>query len=75
MKKDDEDAKKKAEEDKAKVDQKRQDDLLGLDTQLQFENLSFERRKELIDEKERVLLSDKELTENQRTSISLGGWS
>ena len=68
-KKDDEDAKKKAEEDKAKVDQKRQDDLLGLDTQLQFENLSFERRKELIDEKERVLLSDKDLTENQRTAI------
>ena len=68
-KKDDEDAKKKAEEDKAKVDQKRQDDLLGLDTQLQFENLSFERRKALIDEKERVLLSDKDLTENQRTAI------
>ena len=68
-KKDDEDAKKKAEEDKAKVDKKREDDILGLDTQLQFENLSFERRKELIDEKERVLLSDKELTENQRTAI------
>ena len=68
-KKDDEDAKKKAEEDKAKVDKKREDDILGLDTQLQFENLSFQRRKELIDEKERVLLSDKELTENQRTAI------
>ena len=68
-KKDDEDAKKAAEEEKAKVDKKRQDDLLGLDTQLQFDNLSFQQRKELIDEKERVLLSDKELTENQRTSI------
>ena len=68
-KKDDEDAIKAAEKDKEKIDKKRQDDLLGLDTQLQFDNLSFEQRKALIDEKERVLLSDKELTENQRTSI------
>jgi len=69
-KKTEEDNKKKEEEDKAKVDKKRQDDLLGLDTQLQFDNLSFEQRKTLIDEKERVLLSDKELTENQRTAIA-----
>jgi DNA repair exonuclease SbcCD ATPase subunit len=68
-KKDDEDAIKAAEKDKEKIDKKRQDDLLGLDTQLQFDNLSFQQRKALIDEKERVLLSDKELTENQRTSI------
>ena len=62
---------KKAEEDaKAAVDKKREDDLLGLDTQLEFDFLSFEQRKALIDEKERVLLSDKELTENQRTLIS-----
>jgi len=69
-KKKEEDDKKAAEEEKAKVDKKRQDDLLGLDTQLQFDNLSFEQRKTLIDEKERVLLSDKELTENQRTAIA-----
>jgi hypothetical protein len=68
-KKKQEEDKKAAEEEKAKVDKKRQDDLLGLDTQLQFENLSFQQRKALIDEKERVLLSDKELTENQRTAI------
>jgi hypothetical protein len=62
---------KKAEEDaKAAVDKKREDDLLGLDTQLEFDFLSFEQRKALIDEKERVLLTDKELTENQRTAIS-----
>ena len=69
-KKKEEDDKKAAEEEKAKVDKKRQDDILGLDTQLQFDNLSFEQRKTLIDEKERVLLSDKELTENQRTAIA-----
>jgi len=69
-KKADEDAKKKEEEAKAAADKKRQDDLLGLDTQLEFDFLSFEQRKALIDEKERVLLTDKELTENQRTAIS-----
>lgn len=69
-KKDDEDAKKKAEEDKAKVDKKREDDLLGLDTQLEFDAMTYDQRKTLIDEKERVLLSDKDLTENQRTAIS-----
>ena len=69
-KKKDEDAKKKEEEDKASADKKREDDLLGLDTQLEFDFLTFEQRKALIDEKERVLLTDKELTENQRTAIS-----
>ncbi len=68
-KKKEEDDKKAAEEEKAKIVKKREDDILNLDTQLQFENLSFEQRKALIDEKERVLLSDKDLTENQRTAI------
>ena len=69
-KKDDEDAKKKEEEDKAKVDKTREDDLLGLQTQLEFDFLSAQQRKDLISQQEAVLLSDKELTENQRTAIS-----
>ena len=69
-KKKEEEDKKKVEEDKAAADKKREDDLLGLDTQLEFDFLTFEQRKALIDEKERVLLTDKELTENQRTAIS-----
>ena len=62
--------KKKEEEDKAKVDKTREDDLLGLQTQLEFDFLSAQQRKDLISQQEAVLLSDKELTENQRTAIS-----
>lgn len=68
-KKKDEDAKKKEEEDKANLDKKREDDLLGLQTQLEFDFLSAQQRKDLISQQEAVLLSDKELTENQRTAI------
>lgn len=58
-----------AEKEKERVAKKREDDLLGLDNQLQFESLSYDQRRALIDEKEKVLLADKDLTENQRTSI------
>lgn len=68
-KKDEEDAKKKLEEDKAKEDAKREDNLLALETQLEFDFLSFEQRKNLISQKEAELLTNKELTENQRTAI------
>jgi hypothetical protein len=68
-KKKEEDDNKEAEKEKEKIDKKREDDLLGVDSQLEFDALTFEKRKALIDEKERILLSDKDLTENQRTAI------
>ena len=68
-KKKEEDDKKKAEEDKAKVDKKREDDLLGLQTELEFSTLSAQQRKDLISQQEAVLLTNAELTENQKTQI------
>lgn len=68
-KKEEEDAKTAADKERERIEKKREDDLLGLETQLQFDALTFEQRKALIDEKEAVLLSDKTLTENQRTAI------
>jgi hypothetical protein len=68
-KKKEEDDKKAAEDAKAKEDAKREDNLLGLETQLEFDFLSFEQRKNLISEKEAELLTNKDLTENQRTAI------
>ena len=68
-KKKEEDDKKKAEEDKAKVDKKREDDFLGLQTELEFSTLSAQQRKDLISQQEAVLLTNAELTENQKTQI------
>jgi hypothetical protein len=68
-KKKEEDDKKAAEDAKAKVDKKREDDLLGLQTELEFSAQSAQQRKDLISQQEAVLLSNKELTENQRTAI------
>jgi myosin heavy subunit len=68
-KKKEEDDKKKVEEDKAKVDKKREDDLLGLQTELEFSTLSAQQRKDLISQQEAVLLTNAELTENQKTAI------
>jgi hypothetical protein len=68
-KKKEEDDKKAAEEAKAKVDKKREDDLLGLQTELEFSALSAQQRKDLISQQEAVLLSNQELTENQKTTI------
>jgi hypothetical protein len=68
--------KKKAEDDKAEAekvkaaeDKKREDNILGLETQLEFDNLTYTQRKDLISQKEAELLTNKELTENQRTAI------
>ena len=61
---------KKAEDDKkAKIEKDREDDLLGLQNQLDFENNTFQQKKDLITAQEQVLLSNQELTENQRTQI------
>lgn len=75
-KKKEEAAKEKAEKDKEalekekeKVDKKREDDILGVDTQLEFDAMSYDKRKQLINEKEALLLSDTTLTENQKTAI------
>ena len=69
--------KKKDEEDKVAAEKlveaenkKREDNILGLETQLEFDFLSFQQRKDLISQKEAELLTDKQLTENQRTLIS-----
>lgn len=69
-KKKEEDDKKAAEEIKAAEDKKREDNLLGLETQLEFDFLTFQQRKDLISQKEAELLTDKTLTENQRTAIA-----
>lgn len=62
--------KKAAEEAKEKVNKKREDDLLGVDAQLEFDALTYDQRRALINEKEQILLSEKDLTENQRTAIA-----
>jgi myosin heavy subunit len=79
LKKKEEAAKEKAEKDKEaadkekeKVDKKREDDLLGVDTQLEFDAMTFDQRRALINEKEQILLSEKDLTENQKTAIAKG---
>lgn len=62
---------KKVEDDKkAKVEKDREDDLLGLQNKLDFENNTYQQKKDLITAQEQVLLSNQELTENQRTQIS-----
>ena len=83
---DDEELKKKEEADKAKaekdkeaadkekerVNKKREDELLGVDTQLEFDAMTYDQRRALINEKEQILLSEKDLTENQKTAIAKG---
>jgi len=73
-KKKEKEEKDKADADKAKekVNKKREDDLLGVDTQLEFEAMTYDQRRALINEKEQILLSEKDLTENQKTAIAKG---
>ena len=71
-KKKEDDDNKAAEKEKEKVDKKREDDLLGVDTQLEFEAMTYDQRRALINEKEQILLSEKDLTENQKTAIAKG---
>ena len=70
-KKKEEEEKKKEEDDKAK--EKRQKDLedrvLGIETELEFDAQTFDRKRELVSEKENELLQQEGLTENQRTAI------
>lgn len=54
---------------KEKADKEREDKLLGVETELEFDAQTFDQKRALIDEKEKVLLSDASLTENQRTAI------
>jgi hypothetical protein len=69
-KKKEEDDKKAAEDIKTAEDKTREDNLLGLEAQLEFDFLTFQQRKDLISQKEAELLTDKTLTENQRTAIA-----
>jgi hypothetical protein len=71
-KKKEDDDNKAAEKEKEKVDKKREDDLLGVDTQLEFDAMTYDQRRALINEKEQILLSEKDLTENQKTAIAKG---
>jgi len=59
-----------AEKEKEKINKKREDDLLGVDAQLEFDALTYDQRRALINEKEQILLSEKDLTENQKTAIA-----
>lgn len=59
-----------AEKEKEKIDKKREDDLLGVDAQLEFDAMTYDQRRALINEKEQILLSEKDLTENQKTAIA-----
>lgn len=62
-------AQKAKDEARTAFEKEQADKLLGLETSLQFDALSFDERKKLIDEKERIILSDATLTENQRTAV------
>jgi len=69
--------KKKAEDDKkreedAKVARQKEleDRVLGLDVELEFDAFTFDRKRELISQKEAELLQQEGLTQNQRTLIS-----
>ena len=59
-----------ATKDKEAIDKKRADDILGIENKLADEALSFEAQKELIKQREQVLLSDATLTANQRIAIT-----
>lgn len=59
-----------AQQDRAAVRMQEVDDtLLGIDNELNNITTSFDRRRQLIAEKEALLLADTSLTENQRTAI------
>ena len=70
-KKKEEEAKAKEAADKARegFEKEQADKLLRVETSLELDALTFDQRKALIDEKEKILLSDNQLTENQRTAI------
>lgn len=63
--------KKKEADDKAKEDRQNalEDRILGVETELQFDAQTFDRKRELITQKEGELLQQEGLTENQRVAI------
>jgi hypothetical protein len=65
-----EDAKKKVEDDKIAKQKSLEDRVLGIDTELQFDAQTFDRKRELVSQKESELLQQEGLTQNQRTLIS-----
>ena len=65
-----EDAKKKVEDDKIAKQKALEDRVLGVDTELQFDAQTFDRKRELVTQKETELLQQEGLTQNQRTLIS-----
>lgn len=65
-----EDAKKKVEDDKIAKQKSLEDRVLGVDTELQFDAQTFDRKRELVTQKEQELLQQEGLTQNQRTLIT-----
>ena len=65
-----EDAKKKVEDDKIAKQKALEDRVLGVDTELQFDAQTFDRKRELVTQKEAELLQQEGLTQNQRTLIT-----
>ena len=63
--------KQKEKDDKAKEDRQKalEDRVLGIETELEFDAQTFDRKRELITQKEGELLQQEGLTENQRTAI------
>jgi hypothetical protein len=70
-KKKEQDAKDKeaADKEKERITKDREDKLLGVETELQFDAQTFDQKRALVTEKEQILLTDATLTENQRTAI------
>lgn len=59
-----------AEESRKQIRLEQADDrMLGIETELQDVSTSYDRKRQLVNEKEALLLSDTTLTENQRTAI------
>jgi hypothetical protein len=76
-KKVEEDNKKKAEDEKKRIEDEKvnkqkalEDRVLGVDTELQFDAQTFDRKRELVTQKESELLQQEGLTQNQRTLIT-----
>ena len=65
-----EDEKKKEEEAKQNRQKALEDRVLGVDTELQFDAQTFDRKRELVSQKEAELLQQEGLTQNQRTLIT-----
>jgi hypothetical protein len=65
-----EDEKKRIEDEKVNKQKALEDRVLGVDTELQFDAQTFDRKRELVTQKEQELLQQEGLTQNQRTLIT-----